>query len=427
MGAAAFVKCGAPESLSVDPPELRKKTKTFSRQIFKKYEWEVLKIFCQKYSIRQADLIRVFQTYLNNNEAYLRGFFIYSLDVRRKFSSYTRLIQEIADIFIPSMYLRDFAGLDPVVTNQELSFARFIVTSYIFGCMQFADLIYSLFAILRQNLKMQLSAVVSSVSFSKIISLLMEEIEISGCKKILLQATSRMENGQDVRLRSVIHMGVKYPLLFYALEKFRKYYKRFVFGDIFWKTKKLLKLQSITLEDYCDSDLNFQIFSESYATKRTAQSIIADCLSSKISEWQLSDTFHLPPTTLSKTDCTVLKSILGYVAARKLIQESAIPCDHDAILLHPFIIDGGVNESMHQKVTQPELEAHYGSNDQFQYDQIEMNENQHTDELKEFDGILFLQDNVENRDFKYDVNTGRSRWQQLFFDSDGDCVREVFS
>jgi hypothetical protein len=42
------------------------------------------------------------------------------------------------------------------------------------------------------------------------------------------------------------------------------------------------------------------------------------------------------------------------------------------------------------------------------------------------DGVLMIHDAQFDRDFRYDVHTGRSRWLQLFRDADGRVVREVF-
>lgn len=80
----------------------------FSRQVFPQYEWEVLKFFCNKHKIRQADLVLVFKLYLSHEEAHLRSFQVRTLDVKKPFLQHSRLMQ----VLIPKYCLTMFFHID---------------------------------------------------------------------------------------------------------------------------------------------------------------------------------------------------------------------------------------------------------------------------------------------------------------------------
>lgn len=513
MGAAASVVNWKPkEIMTVDPPGPGwRAVKTFSRAIFKKYEWETLKVFCQKYKIAQRDLVRVFRDYLSGDEAYVRDFQVQSMDCRNQFGKYSKLFQELADVFIPAMYLRNFTGLQPVESGEFVSFARFIINSYIFGCQHFPDLIYDFFAVLRQKLDIQVSVVISPFSVSKIIDLLTEEFEDSGTLRTLKMGLKRLEEGPDMRLFSIIHMGVKYPLMFYVVERFRKLYKRVVFGDKFWKGRKFIKLRHIDVDDYVDDDLDVCFTTVEVATRRTALSIIADSLAmaGQDKAWFPNDTFRLSPAILSSEQVTTLKAFLGYKAARAVLLESAIPLDFNAPFLQSHFVHAPVQSPPSKTLpvspwtdsegdlspdaygsappsadqlaaTSPRSDAQLqhqpqrGHGDAPEPTQIPLvgydvddtayrrsrahssavaspRPNDADEYLRsqlfpadlsppssppegaasspqegDRDGVLMIHDAQFDRDFRYDVHTGRSRWLQLFRDADGRVVREVF-
>lgn len=509
MGAAAsVVNWKQKEVMTVDPPGPGwRAVKTFSRAIFKKYEWETLKVFCQKYKIAQRDLVRVFQNFLSGDEAYVRDFQVQSMDARNQFGKYSKLFQELADVFIPAMYLRNFTGLQAVESGEFVSFARFVINSYIFGCQHFPDLIYDFFAVLRQKLDIQVSVVISPFSISKIIDILTEEFEESGTLRTLKMGLKRLEEGPDMRLFSIIHMGVKYPLMFYAVERFRKLYKRVVFGDKFWKGRKFIKLRHIGVDDYVDDDLDVCFTTVDVATRRTALSIIADSLAmhGKDKVWFPNDTFRLTPAVLSSEQVTTLKAFLGYKAARAVLLDSGIALDFNAPFLQSHFVQAPVQSPPSKTLpvspwtdsegdmspdaygsappsadqlptTSPrsdtQLQPHsHGDTQTHQiplvgYDvddtayrrgrahssSVASPRSNAADEYLrsqlfpadlsppssppegtssspqegDRDGVLMIHDTQFDRDFRYDVHTGRSRWLQLFRDVDGRVVREVF-
>lgn len=437
MGNALLALIRGRETLTVDPPELRhRRVKTFSRAIFGKYEWETLKTFCQKYKIRQVDLIRVFQTYLTHDEVYLRNFHIRTIDPRKKMMKYSRLMQELTDIFIPSLYLRNFIGLDKMEGNEEVSFARFIVTSYIIGCEQAPDLIYDFIAILRQKLTLQISAVVTAYSFVQLCTILMEDLQPSGARTALLKGLKKLEEAPDLRFQNIIRMGVKYPLLFYSVERFRKYYKRAVFGDRFWQGRKLLRLRNINLDDHLDRDFNTCFHSEEAALKRTAMSLISDSLNTKEAEWTLNDHFYESPLTINEEQVTILKNILGYATARKMIMESGITGEFDKRFMQPFeaIVPTSFPPEMAlDKIAMPPHLQHHGNDhheeeeEEKQAEGIEHNHPSEREHEEWPEGMAVIHDSNANRDFHFNLFTGRTKWQKIFVDVEGEVLREEFT
>lgn len=85
--------------LNVDPIEYQKtrkpKDKVFSPGIFKKLEWHAMRIFCRRYGIHQADLVRVFEDYLSYEGVYVQEFRVRTIDAKRKFIHQTKLLQVI--------------------------------------------------------------------------------------------------------------------------------------------------------------------------------------------------------------------------------------------------------------------------------------------------------------------------------------------
>jgi hypothetical protein len=84
------------EIYSVDSPEEQKNNPLlpkFSPQIFRRLEWEVTKRFCQKYKIKQAHLINVFQHFLTHDEVYIRKFKVRVIDPKAKFAPFSSLVK----------------------------------------------------------------------------------------------------------------------------------------------------------------------------------------------------------------------------------------------------------------------------------------------------------------------------------------------
>lgn len=149
-----------------------------------------LKIFSQKRGIRQSDLNVVFRRYLSHPEVYLREFRVRTFDTKNAFLNKSRLMQEIADVVVPSIFFKDFKGLEEPHSVEEISFARFAITSYLFCAQPIQDLIYDFLAILRQKLTLKITAVMFTYNFSEILQVLRDECLDSSAAKIALRSSN---------------------------------------------------------------------------------------------------------------------------------------------------------------------------------------------------------------------------------------------
>lgn len=88
--------CSKEKILSVDDERKKKRKERirgFSPALFTRNEFDVLKAFCHKYGIKQADLVTVYTSYLSSDEAHLRDFRVKILDLKLKFLQYSKLDQ----------------------------------------------------------------------------------------------------------------------------------------------------------------------------------------------------------------------------------------------------------------------------------------------------------------------------------------------
>ena len=92
------------EIMSVDPPkQINKLTPTFAPPVFKKLEWQVMKAFCQKYKIRQENLIIVFNEYLTHDEIYIRQFRVRTKDAKDRYNGHSKLLRvRLQCLFFPT-------------------------------------------------------------------------------------------------------------------------------------------------------------------------------------------------------------------------------------------------------------------------------------------------------------------------------------
>ncbi len=250
----------------------------------------------------------------------------------------------MTDIFIPTIFLKSFPGLEPVEHLDELSFARLIVTSYFFCRQSLPDLFYEFFAILRRNTNVPITVKVGYVNLRQVGLLLLEDIEDCGTKKYLMRALKKVPDQEDTTLEKIIRLGTKYPLLFFTLQRYRHHYQRFVFGDKFWgqaKHHKSLRVQTIEWESDEEaanvSQLQSWFESETTARQQTALVIMQDLLNENVNPYQLVEEFYEPSLHMGEDEMTILKEQIGYVLGRKLLLESNIPLNPKSIFLQPFI------------------------------------------------------------------------------------------
>ncbi|RYG59641.1 hypothetical protein EON64_20035, partial [archaeon] len=241
----------------------------------------------------------------------------------------------MADIFIPAIYLKQFKGLDPVENNEEVSFARFVINSYIFCAQQVPDLLYDFLAILKQKFNVPLSLVIPFFAFQELCKLLFEDLQTCGTLLALRCCLKNVKEENTVRLGQIVRIGVKYPLLMFMVTRFRSKYRHQFMGDQFWASRPMLKLKHAQIAE-CEGDVNRHFVNEAAARQRTAQMLIADCIYATHHTILLDDVFHTIPTSLSPQDAVKVKNKLGYKITKLLIVESELPLNFVPTFLDNF-------------------------------------------------------------------------------------------
>ena len=67
--------------------------KGFAKQIFKRFEWATLKIFCNAHNIKHVDVAIVFKRMLSYEEVYIVQFKARASDVKAHYAMQSRLMQ----------------------------------------------------------------------------------------------------------------------------------------------------------------------------------------------------------------------------------------------------------------------------------------------------------------------------------------------
>lgn len=356
----------------------------FSKELFKHKEWDALKSFCQKRDVKTNHLNELFNRYLSperNPEAFIREFRVKTMDTKVTFLKHTRLFQELADIYVPLIYLRDYKGLDKPHSPEEVSFARFMIMSYIFCAQPAADLILDCIILMRNRMKLSLNYALYTFNFHQIVSILTEELKPSEALKYVLKYIN-VKNDTEITIQQMVNIGLRYPLLFYSLFRFRSHFKRLIFGDKFWKDRKLLKSR-INLESGLQHNRQLQqgFANEEVALRDTARAILADIKQlidlerlkestrreaaiangEEVKEEEkeegvgkfvntikghlaLSGTPPPPLKSISNEFCVDLKSIFGYQFTRSIILESGLSYDKDMQVFIDLPVDNGTED-----------------------------------------------------------------------------------
>ena len=240
--------------------------------------------------------------------------------------------QEIADGVIPLMFMKEFAGLDPApLPCDAVSFARFSIMSYIFCAEQIPDAIFGFIKMLKQKLAMTVEASIHSYSLDMLLKVMLEDLRPSAAGAILLESIERLGKEAELSLTSIVKCGIKYPILFYVFERFRKHMRRIVFGDKFWKGRPQMKLK---MEDVPGSSAYFthRFKDEATAMLETSRSIISDVVSVKkrLKVYRLSDRAAPEVMCLDEEDLQKLKDTFGYEKSRQLAVDSEIVMECDS-------------------------------------------------------------------------------------------------
>eukprot|EP01036_Dinobryon_divergens_P027637 gene27637-36443_t len=301
---------------------------------------------------------------------------------------HSKLNQELADIFFPAIFMQDVNGLADAYSSEEVSYTRFVITMFLF-CEMLT---------------------------------LLTEINDSFASKVLLRAVQQQPKEKEVSLGSIVKFGVKYPVLFYALERFKKMCRRFVFGDKFWSTKKYLKLK-VKEALHIQTDVKTSYQNMESAVSFTAASAITDAINGYPQNksdgcFQLTDILYTPQdqvTYISEDDAIILKDVFGYKDAKRLVAESGIPFEAPGLqFLSGFESGGGEEKEDHDLRVGEQQEEHKDGQHESSIDK------------KKKTKKLTVFDKAKDRNFIHDPETGETAWGQQLIQPDDSIFKEVF-
>ena len=116
----------------------------------------------------------------------------------------------------------------------------------------------------------------------------------------------------------------------------------------------------------------------------------------------------------SEEDAVILKDVIGYKAAKRLVAESGIPfAAADLLFLSGFERDGDEENEDEKEEKEGEGEEKAGRED-----------NKKKKEEKNL--LLTVLDKVNDRHFIHDPETGETAWGQQLLQPDGAIFKEIF-
>lgn len=377
-GAVVRSQRGAGGPLHLDPYNKQRSKNHgigFSKAMFTPKEWTSLKEFCQQHGISQVDLNHLFSLYLDNQEAIVRHMRINLNDFKIKFSRQSKVTQEIADIFVPQLFLRPDKSLFPPYSTDEVSFARFVILGYRFLVQPIQDLIFDFIAISRKNFALKIVSTMYTFNLQLVVATLSEDLPKSSSLQYILERCNVYN--MELTINDIIFLGLKYPLMFFELVHFVIKFKRGFFGDKFWSNhNKYGKSQIVELN--CSE--RFASYKE--ALRYTAKSIVTDFARSSATQLivpQDIESFqHVESVDLRC--CLHIKNALGYRWSRHILEESELQ----------------VLDSSNQLINIPLLP----------------DEDERITDLK------------LKQDFVFNMGTGYRAWVELYIDG-GQILREV--
>jgi hypothetical protein len=219
----------------------------FSPNMFRDFEWAAMKTFCQKRGITQTELNLLFRKHCCYKNASLKEYRVCVDLVKGLFLKENRVTMEMAGLFLPPILLKEYQGLSPAYSHQEISFARFVINSYIFCALPIPDLISMLFSTIKLTAKakrmLPIDTPISLVLFHNVIRILSDSLAPSAAKGYILDLIARHEPHveDEISLEKIIRLGIKYPLLFFELRRFQHKLRRTLHGDSFWTNRPYLR------------------------------------------------------------------------------------------------------------------------------------------------------------------------------------------
>ncbi len=306
-----------------DDPEEQRISVGFAPSMFRNNEFKTLKKFCQSRGLHQRHLNKLFKRYLSSEDVFLRDFRVRTLDVKEEIDDMSRLYREVTEIYVPMFYQKDFTGLDKAHSMEEVSFARFVILTYIFLAQPYPDLFFELFCILRQRFNLKTEASMFAYNLEQIVTLLGEELEQTYTYKYLLTLMRELPKDRELTFGNCIKLAIKYPLMFYFIKRFRQHIRRIFLGDKFWNSAKTLKTKLTELGIKKGYEANFK--NEHTAKVATTRALLADLYGLPAGKMEINTETFPEVTLIDDSVCQHLKKVIGYRLAKRLILESELP------------------------------------------------------------------------------------------------------
>jgi hypothetical protein len=263
---------------------------------------------------------------------------------------------------------------------------------------------------MKKNYKLKLETTTLSHNIYEILKLLAEE-RSSFTLDIVLENFGLIPREREMTVTSILKLAIKYPVLFYKLEDFKRICRRYLFGDKFWKNKRNLKLQhKAALGVVADLRGHFQSWQRAAAVSATA--LITDVMhthtrtrtpaTSLLSEelYAYDDVVHF----VTREGAIRLKEVFGYKRTKRLIAESGLETSDEVLFTQGFEAD---DAPMEEKEGDGDGD---GGESPLRDKKLEMT----------------LLDKESDHHFSHDPASGETAWGQQLIAPDGSLFREIF-
>ena len=319
-------------------------------------------------------------------------------------------------------------------------------------------MIYDFLSILRRRLNMKMHAVMFTFNFYQIVQTLSEvfvllfiqlfysltylhhqELKPSVTLSYVLRYAN-IKNDTEISAESIIKLGLKYPVLFFSLIRFRNHmrlvllpshllihllthsFRRIIFGDKFWANQKLIKPRT----EFHKNDIDPLLYidgtvDEDAAVVCTARSIITDYAKGNMTIIKLVEEYPQQVTYVDTELSVKMKTLLGvyilysltyllthslvtgYKMARKLIIESKLPYAETELYVDVPDEEGDEDIRMHDPMIQ--LDFSYNAGNSLTY------------------SLTHLLTHIYSLAY---IGTGLHSWYKSYFDPvTGDPIRET--
>lgn len=369
----------------------------FSPSIFsaEDSQWELLQAYCVENNIPQTSLNRIFLRLLSSVQAPLRGFRVHLPDLKQLFVHESHVLRDLVDLLAPYVFQKSVPGVPELVAAHsvaEIAFTRFVICAHSFCRQPMSDIIFDFLAACRSNPELNMNAFVYGFNLLQLLLLLtLGDVPERPYGVVhLLKQYCFADEEDKITIRSVIQLGVKYPLMFYPLRIlcYKRLRRMCGFSEC--------AISETQLEFSADCSLFERLESTEDAREETAVVLISDAVhqravegrtNSRPERFVLHIERHKRVAVIDDKVWQQVKEVFGYRSARALLIESRLPLAPGTKL--PFDMDEG-------------------------------------DVLAGAASAVRLKDPKLERDFEYCVGSGRRAWVDAVRDrEDGKVLRET--